>query len=776
MERKRRVRAIWGLAGAVLAVAAIVVPLLVLAGSGQATLTAETYADVIRFGVQGAATLQIQIYDLSEKQLWDSGAISGDFVDWDRTDTWGERLANGYYLYRAQAWDASETLILDKTGKVALLPGDNVQLQAAPTPAPVSPLPDNPQSPQPKGQIGTLADTGIFGQVGIGTTGPQAPLDVAGNARFASTAPLNLFRETDQALPAGMWRLGVAGGSFLVDQNTAAAGNFSTYSRRLIISGGGNVGIGTSSPQALLDVAGNARFASTAPLNLFRETDQALPAGMWRLGVAGGGFLIDQNTAGAGNFSTYSRHFIISNGGNVGIGTTSPGQKLSVAGVIESTTGGVKFPDGTTQTTAASGGSGWSLTGNSGTTPGTNFLGTTNNVAFEIKVNGSRALRIEPDATSPNLIGGYSGNTVSGGVYGATISGGGASGLPNTVTDVYGAVGGGYSNRAGDAAGDTFSAYASTVGGGYSNIASGIMATVGGGQDNIASGDHATASGGSVSHASGDYATVSGGANNTASANSSTVGGGYNNTAGGYAATVSGGESNAASNAHATVSGGYSNTASGGVATVGGGEWCTAAGDWSFVAGRYARNGNAAHDGVFLFADSTYAWFDSAAANEFAVRASGGYRLYSNGSLTSGVTMAAGGNSWAAVSDRNAKANFAAVDTVKVLDVLDEMPVLTWNLQAQPDEVRHIGAMAQDFNASFAYLFGEVESPLHINMMDAVGITLAAAQGLHTLVQEQATRIEQLLAEDVQQAAEIEDLRARLEAVERLMQEPEARP
>jgi len=39
--------------------------------------------------------------------------------------------------------------------------------------------------------------------------------------------------------------------------------------------------------------------------------------------------------------------------GNVGIGTTSPGQKLSVAGTIESTTGGFKFPDDSLQTTAA---------------------------------------------------------------------------------------------------------------------------------------------------------------------------------------------------------------------------------------------------------------------------------------------------------------------------------------------------------------------------------------------------------------------------------------
>ena len=39
--------------------------------------------------------------------------------------------------------------------------------------------------------------------------------------------------------------------------------------------------------------------------------------------------------------------------GTVGIGTAGTGSPLTVAGVIESTSGGVKFPNGTTQTTAA---------------------------------------------------------------------------------------------------------------------------------------------------------------------------------------------------------------------------------------------------------------------------------------------------------------------------------------------------------------------------------------------------------------------------------------
>ena len=42
--------------------------------------------------------------------------------------------------------------------------------------------------------------------------------------------------------------------------------------------------------------------------------------------------------------------------GNVGIGTDNPTEKLTVTGIIESTSGGFKFPDGTIQTSASSGG------------------------------------------------------------------------------------------------------------------------------------------------------------------------------------------------------------------------------------------------------------------------------------------------------------------------------------------------------------------------------------------------------------------------------------
>lgn len=44
--------------------------------------------------------------------------------------------------------------------------------------------------------------------------------------------------------------------------------------------------------------------------------------------------------------------------GNVGVGTLTPTQRLTVSGIIESILGGFKFPDGTVQTTASNGASG----------------------------------------------------------------------------------------------------------------------------------------------------------------------------------------------------------------------------------------------------------------------------------------------------------------------------------------------------------------------------------------------------------------------------------
>jgi hypothetical protein len=92
------------------------------------------------------------------------------------------------------------------------------------------------------------------------------------------------------------------------------------------------------------------------------------------------------------------------------------------------------------------------------------------------------------------------------------------------------------------------------------------------------------------------------------------------------------------------------------------------------------------------------------------------------------------------VSDRNAKANFSAVDGQTVLSRLAALPIATWNYKAQPDSIRHMGPTAQDFSAAF----GLGEDDRHISTVDAQGVALAAIQALYQTVVELRSRLAQL--------------------------------
>ena len=291
----------------------------------------------------------------------------------------------------------------------------------------------------------------------------------------------------------------------------------------------------------------------------------------------------------------------------------------NAGGTVTSITAGAGLTGGTITTsgTIAVDPTSPTLTGNFFKQGGNAFgaegvIGTTDNFALDVRVNGSRVMRYEPNAISPNVIGGHPANNVTAGVRGATIAGGGvplgntdpnfSNEAPNRVTDAYGTVGGGYANVAGNAAGTTLDSPFATVGGGQSNTASGNSSTVGGGEANTASGSN------------------------------STVGGGFSNAASGILSTVGGGFDNTASGTTSTVGGGQSNTASGSISTVGGGFFNTASGFASWAGGNRAKTQSpgaipVVHDGAFVWADNNNFDFNSTAANEFAVRATGGVRL-----------------------------------------------------------------------------------------------------------------------------------------------------
>lgn len=124
--------------------------------------------------------------------------------------------------------------------------------------------------------------------------------------------------------------------------------------------------------------------------------------------------------------------------------------------------------------------------------------------------------------------------------------------------------------------------------------------------------------------------------------------------------------------------------------------------------------------------------------NQVNIRGCGGFRFFTNQSLTSGVEMAAGGGSWSSLSDRNMKENFVTVNTREILQKVVTMPVTTWNYKSQDKTIRHIGVTAQDFHQKF----GVGESDTRIATIDPDGVAFAAIQGLNEKVEERTNDLQ----------------------------------
>jgi hypothetical protein len=455
-------------------------------------------------------------------------------------------------------------------------------------------------------------------------------------------------------------------------------------------------------------------------------------------------------------------------------------------------------PSGNTLQFSAPNTGGWGLTGNSGTSPGANYVGTSDNQPFEAHVNGVRALRLEPTLNNSantnlvNVIGGSPANFVTPGVRGATIGGGGAVyyfGQPcvNSVTGDLGTVSGGQNNIA---------ASESFVGGGQQNSATGVYAAISGGEGNLASGSTSFVGGGSGNQATLNYSAVAGGSQNLCLNNFGIIGGGYNNyiqqTAEGGA--ILGGENNLiwTNSNNSFIGAGVSNQIIGAYSAIPGGLYNHVTGNYSFAAGYGARS----------LASGTFTWTDpstglknaQSVSNSFYVLSGndifmqGGLGVYLSGASSAlqmdsvtgtllaapnsqiqmqpsgevdifsqlhpvgaGVYIAAGGSGWNSLSDRNVKENFTDINARDVLEKIAQMPISTWNYKSQKQSIRHIGPMAQDFHAAFAV--GEDDK--HINNLDEEGVALAAIQGLNQ-------KLEEARAENA-------ELKARLDKLEQLL-------
>jgi hypothetical protein len=221
----------------------LVVGLAVIVGLGlgvwaqSVSLTVTAYSDAVRFSTQGSVKeLRVEILALSGQKVFDSGPVLSNALDWKLLNTRGQPVANGVYLYTVTVKDPFGN-VTKKLGKLAVLRGKGV---AAP---PLAHL-----------NISQLANPRL------------QPL--AGPDFGSSTVAAGHFNARISFLGAGIWGIadgqfpqlvfGDSGNTYITMQwySSADYGLIQTYiagtatGSLALQAGGGNVGIGTSSPSA----------------------------------------------------------------------------------------------------------------------------------------------------------------------------------------------------------------------------------------------------------------------------------------------------------------------------------------------------------------------------------------------------------------------------------------------------------------------------------------------------------------------------------------------
>ncbi|MDE2079676.1 MAG: hypothetical protein KGI73_04835, partial [Patescibacteria group bacterium] len=162
------------------------------------------------------------------------------------------------------------------------------------------------------------------GNVGIGTTNPGQKLDVAARAQFRS----------DGTNGAGFWLTDSAGSENVFSglEGPASSSNWGIWSNgawQFTVANSGNVGIGTTGPQGKLQVLASGAYTNDFS-NHLNLTDAASTTKNLALGFDGTNNIgwIQAINSGV----VYEPLVLNARGGNVGIGTVSPGYTLDVNG------------------------------------------------------------------------------------------------------------------------------------------------------------------------------------------------------------------------------------------------------------------------------------------------------------------------------------------------------------------------------------------------------------------------------------------------------------
>jgi hypothetical protein len=295
---------------------------------------------------------------------------------------------------------------------------------------------------------------GFSQNVGIGTNNPLSKLHVAGTIRsdtliYLGPGVRTLFatpngRIYDSLVAAANWQINgnsnITAAQFLGTTNANDVIFKTNNIERARILANGNTGIGIINPAVPLEVNNRARVSSSNPLIELNGTFAAVPSlASFAIRSAGEVVLRSNSTNvaipdweikyGSGTYAylndafyvsrravptaTATNYFMmINNTGNMGVGTTTPGNRLELTAAAANASG-LRFTNLTSAspTVAANGkalsvdangdvvlmpsaSDAWRILGNAGTTAGTNFLGTTDAQDLVFKTNNTERARI----------------------------------------------------------------------------------------------------------------------------------------------------------------------------------------------------------------------------------------------------------------------------------------------------------------------------------------------------------------------------------------------
>ncbi|MEK6555977.1 MAG: hypothetical protein AABZ31_12100, partial [Bdellovibrionota bacterium] len=195
-------------------------------------------------------------------------------------------------------------------------------------------------------QIATTGNAGLDiralgGYINIANTSGKIYLDTTGNVGIGTTAPTSALHVSKA--DATIYSQGTTKADI-----TASLTSASNLAPQLLLNKAGTSGL-----PAANDDLGHIQFYGSDSTFAWQHsarisaqiegtpTDTVMPTSLQ--------FYTRPITASA----TPQERLRITAAGNVGIGATAPNYKLEVAGTIATTSGGVRFPDSTTQTTSA---------------------------------------------------------------------------------------------------------------------------------------------------------------------------------------------------------------------------------------------------------------------------------------------------------------------------------------------------------------------------------------------------------------------------------------